>query len=130
MERILLFDGECHFCDGAVQFIIKRDQKGTFKFASLQSDIAQKLIQQNNISSNENSFILIDHNRYYSKSTAALHVCKKLDGFWKMFFPLIIIPRPIRDFFYNIFASNRYKWFGKKTSCTIPPPHIQKRFLS
>lgn len=130
MERILLFDGDCHFCNGAVQFISKRDQHGHFKFAPLQSELGQELLQHHRIPLDENSFILIEQNKSYSKSTAALHVCKKLDGFWKVLFPLLMIPRPIRDFFYQIIANNRYTWFGKKQSCPLPPPHIRKRFLS
>ncbi len=130
MDRIVLFDGECNFCDHSVQFIINRDPKGRFKFASLQSDVGQKLLSQYNVPKNINSFILVENNKCYYKSTAALQMSKNLKGLWKMPYILLIVPRPIRDFFYGILANNRYKWFGKKEeSCMLPSPEIRKRFL-
>ena len=130
MDNIILFDGVCNFCDQSVQFIIKRDRVGFYKFASLQSDIGQKLLEQHEVPNDTDSFLFIKNNKVYSKSTAALHVVRNLDGLWKVLYPLLIIPRPIRDFFYNILAKNRYKWFGKKESCTLPSPEIRNRFLS
>lgn len=132
MERshILLFDGECLFCNGAVRFIIKRDRDAEFKFAPLQSPIGQKLLNQYHISLDQNSIILIEQGKHYAKSAAALRVCRHLDGLWKVLYPLIIIPRPIRDFFYNVFSNNRYKWFGQTDSCPLPDSHVRKRFLS
>lgn len=129
MNKIILFDGECNFCNRSVQFIIKRDPEGYYKFASLQSDIGQKILKEYSVPENINSFILIDNNRCYSKSSATLRVCKNLKGLWKLFHSLLIVPRPIRDFFYEIIAKNRYKWFGKKDSCMLPSPDIRKRFL-
>jgi predicted DCC family thiol-disulfide oxidoreductase YuxK len=129
MNRVILFDGECHFCDRSVQFIIKRDPSGYYKFASLQSDIGQKLLQQYNAPKNIDSFFLIDHNKCYDKSSAALRVCKNLKGFWEICYPFLLVPKPIRDFFYDIMAKNRYKWFGKRDSCMLPSSDIRKRFL-
>lgn len=129
MVQIILFDGDCNFCDKSVQFIIKRDPKGFYKFASLQSEIGQKLIKQHNIPANLDSFILVTDEKWYAKSSAALHVCKNLTGLWKTLYPLLIIPRPIRDFFYHIIANNRYKWFGKKDHCILPSSEMRKRFL-
>lgn len=131
MKHIVLFDGECHFCDASVQFIIKRDRAAFFQFASLQSAIGQQLRQQHHISDDIDSIVLIEHQKAYTQSTAALHIAKKLDGLWKLAFLIICIPRPIRDKIYTIIAKNRYRWFGKKEqSCTLPPPSIRKRFLS
>lgn len=104
LEQIILFDGDCNFCNGSVQFILKRDPQGLFKFASLQSDIGLQLKEQYGISPTEDSFILIKDERYLSKSTAALHVAKQLTGGWPLFYSLIIVPRPIRDFFYHTFS--------------------------
>lgn len=130
MNGIILFDGECNFCDQSVQFIIKRDPKGYYKFASLQSDIGQNLLKQFNAPEDMDSFFLIDYNRCYYKSSAALRVCKNLKGLWKIAYPLLLVPKPIRDFFYGIIAKNRYKWFGKKDSCMLPSPEIRNRFLT
>lgn len=129
MEKIILFDGECNFCDHSVQFIIKNDPEGRFKFASIQSEIGKKLLNQINVPEDTDSFILIVKDRYYSKSSAALRICKDLKGFWKIFYVFLIVPRPIRDLFYRILAKNRYKWFGKKNSCMLPSPEIRNRFL-
>lgn len=128
MEKIILFDGECNFCDRSVQFIIKRDPKGIFKFASLQSEIGKEICKKYNVP-NIDSLVLIDNNNYYLKSSAALKICRQLKGLWKLLYIFFIIPKPIRDFAYETFAKNRYKWFGKKDSCMIPSPEDRKRFL-
>lgn len=129
MDNVILFDGVCNFCDQSVQFIIKRDRDGIYKFASLQSDIGQKLLTKYQVPTDIDSFLLIKDNKVYTKSTAALKIAQQLDGLWKVFYPLIIIPKPFRDIFYNIIAKNRYKWFGKKDSCTLPSPEIKDRFI-
>lgn len=130
MERIILFDGECNLCDQSVQFIIKRDPDGVFTFASLQSDIGKMLLNECNVSSEIDSFVLIEGERYYVKSSAALRVCKNITGAWKLLYALVVIPKPLRDFFYGMIAKNRYKWFGKKDQCLLPSPDVRKRFLS
>ncbi|MED4228963.1 thiol-disulfide oxidoreductase DCC family protein [Neobacillus cucumis] len=129
MERIILFDGECNFCDYSVQFIIKRDPNGLFKFASLQSDIGKELLHKYNTSSNIDSLVLIEDKNCYFKSSAALRVCKNLKGAWKLPYFLLLIPKPLRDFCYGIIAKNRYKWFGTKESCMLPSPEDRNRFL-
>ncbi|WHI59706.1 DCC1-like thiol-disulfide oxidoreductase family protein [Mammaliicoccus lentus] len=128
MIRVILFDGECNFCNKSVQFILNNDSKEYFKLASLQSNIGKKIIQEYNIKQNTDSIVYIENNKYYSKSSAVLRICKKLDGIIKIGFVLLIVPKPIRDFFYRIFANNRYKWFGKN-NCIIPTSEIKKRFL-
>ncbi len=130
MKRIILFDGECNFCNASVQFIIKRDPKYIFQFASLQSDIGKSLLNQYNAPENIDSFVLMDGERCYFQSTAALRVCKYLKGAYKLLYFLVIIPKPIRNLVYRFIAKNRYKWFGKNESCMIPSPDDRKRFLS
>lgn len=129
MEHIILFDGVCHFCNRSVQFIIKRDATAIFKFASLQSDIGQALLNKHHLPNDLDSFVLIRGNKTYTKSTAALQVARHLKGPWKALYPLLIIPKPIRDFLYHLIAKNRYKWFGKKDSCQLPSQGIRDRFL-
>lgn len=129
MERIILFDGVCNLCNSSVQFILKRDRKGQFGFASLQGEVGQKLIHKFGLNPDINSFVLIENEKVYLESTAALKVCKGLTGGWKLFTAFLIIPRPIRDVVYKIIANNRYKWFGKKESCMLPLPEWKNRFL-
>ena len=130
MHSIILFDGVCNFCDASVQFIIKNDPKGHFRFAMLQSDIAQELLRQYNVQSNVDSMILIEGNKAYCKSGAALRICRHLKGLWKLAYILLIIPAPARNFAYDVLAKNRYKWFGKKESCILPSSDVRGRFLS
>lgn len=126
---IILFDGECNLCNSSVQFIIKKDPEGYFQFASLQGKTGQKLLKKCNIYHEINSIVLIENDRFYTKSSAALKICKKLEGIWKLCAIFEVIPTFIRDFFYDIVAKNRYKWFGRKESCMVPTLTVKKRFL-
>ena len=128
---LVLFDGVCNLCNSAVQFIIKHDKKNIFRFTSLQSETGQQLLHQYNFPANElNSFILIENNKAYDRSTAALRVAKKLNGILPMLYSFIIIPKFLRDSIYNWVARNRYKWFGKKEECMIPTAELKARFLN
>jgi predicted DCC family thiol-disulfide oxidoreductase YuxK len=129
-QSIILFDGVCNLCNSAVQFIIKLDKKNYFSFASLQSLQGQKILSQFNLPVNDlNSFVLIENGKAYTRSTGALRVAKKLDGLWPLLYGFIIIPKIIRDGVYKWIAANRYKWFGKKKECMLPPA-IRARFLN
>lgn len=131
MSAIVLFDGVCNFCNGSVNFIIERDKENYFKFAPLQSETGQRLLDEHGINKAEtDSVILIDNEHVYTHSTAALNIAQKLDGAWSLFYAFIIIPKPVRDFFYKLFAKYRYKLFGKQDACMMPTPEIRQRFLS
>jgi len=108
MGGIILFDGICNFCDSTVQFIIKHDQVGYFQFASLQSDVGQAFLRQFNIPENIDSVILIEHEKAYVESTAALKICKKLDKIWPCYYLFILVPPIIRNALYRQFAKRRY----------------------
>jgi predicted DCC family thiol-disulfide oxidoreductase YuxK len=127
---VLYFDGVCNLCNGVVKFIIKRDKKAKFKFASLQSVSGQNILKQYNLSiDNLESFILIKDNKFYNKSSAGLMVLKELGGWWKLLYAFIIIPKPIRDFIYDLIAKRRYKIFGRSDTCMVPIPELKERFL-
>ncbi|MDR7670185.1 thiol-disulfide oxidoreductase DCC family protein [Bacillus altitudinis] len=129
-SHFILFDGVCNVCSGAVQFIIKRDPNERMMFASLQSDTGQRVLKENGLPLDEfNSFIYIENGTLYMKSTGILKAARHLKGIYRWSYLLLVIPRPIRDWFYQLIAKNRYKWFGQKTSCMMPTPEIQKRFL-
>jgi predicted DCC family thiol-disulfide oxidoreductase YuxK len=129
MAKVILFDGVCNFCNSSVQFIIKRDPKGIYQFTSLQSDVGQKLLKEHEVPVELDSFIYIENEKIYFKSTAAVKVCRNLNGLWKLLYIFIIVPRPLRDVMYGVIARNRYKWFGKRDACMIPSPEQRKRFL-
>jgi predicted DCC family thiol-disulfide oxidoreductase YuxK len=127
---IILFDGVCNFCNGAINFVLKQDKKGIFRFAPLQSEAGQKLLQEYNLSTKEfDSFVLIDNGKVYKKSAASLRVMNKLPWYWKEAQILRIVPTAFRDAIYDFIASNRYKWFGKKEQCMIPTPEMRSKFL-
>jgi len=130
-KPVILFDGVCNLCNNAVTFVIKRDTQNKFLFASLQGSTGRMLLEKYKIPQhNLSSFVLIDNENVYQRSTAALMVCKQLTGVVKWLYGFIIVPAFIRDAVYNFVAGNRYKWFGKKDSCMIPTAQLQSRFLN
>ncbi|MEE1945589.1 thiol-disulfide oxidoreductase DCC family protein [Pedobacter sp. KR3-3] len=128
---IILFDGVCNLCNGAVQFIIRMDKKEKFRFASLQSETGQKWLEQYGLPMDSfGSMVLIIGDKYFIKSSAVLHISKELGGIFRMFYGLIVLPKPLRDFVYDLVAKSRYKLFGKNDSCMVPSPALKQRFLS
>jgi predicted DCC family thiol-disulfide oxidoreductase YuxK len=126
-----LFDGVCNLCNRSVQFILKRDRRSIFRFASLQSSLGQSLLKRSGLPAGDlDSFVLVEDNMLYTRSTAALRVCRKLGGAWSLLSAFRIIPRPLRDGIYNWVARHRYKWFGKQDSCWLPSPEWADKFLS
>ncbi len=125
---VILFDGVCNLCQGAVQFVIRRDRKALFRFASLQSPVAAELLGRELVGDPE-SIILVDGGQVYERSAAALRIARRLDGLWPVLYVLIIIPRPLRDAVYNWIARNRYRWFGRQATCLVPTAENAARFL-
>lgn len=129
-KGIVLFDGVCNLCDSSVQFIIKHDKKDFFRFAALQSETGKALLSKAGLPENYlQTFVYFEGEKFYTQSTAALRISKHLNGAWKAFYPLLIIPAPIRNIFYRLVANNRYKVFGKKDECMIPTPELKSKFI-
>lgn len=127
---IILFDGVCNFCNGMVNFIIKQDRKKLFRFAALQSEAGQRLLQQYKLPAETfDSFLLIDKGKMYKSSAAALRLYNHLPWFWKWTQLLWIVPGFMRNGVYDFIAKRRYKWFGKKEQCMIPTGDVRNRFL-
>ena len=127
---LILFDGVCNLCNGLVQFIIRRDPKGKFKFASLQSNVGRSLLKQFNIDPDLlHSIVVIDNGVAFQRSDAALRIANYLGGRWKMLKAFNILPKFFCDACYNVVAANRYRIFGKKDSCMIPTPELKERFM-
>ncbi len=128
--HLILFDGVCNFCCLWVQFLIRRDPKKRFRFASLQSAIGQETLRRLHLSPDKlTTMIFVEGDRYFMKSSAALQMARRMRGPWPLLFLFIVIPAPIRDFFYDLVARNRYRWFGKKETCMVPTPDLKERFL-
>ena len=129
-QPIILFDGVCNFCNSSVKMVMRNDKKKLIKFAALQSDTGRELLLQYGLPVDElNSFVFIKNGKAYTKSTAALIVCKHLSGFWLLLYGFIIIPAFVRNAVYDFIAKNRYKWFGVQQQCMIPTPEVKARFL-
>lgn len=130
-KKIILFDGVCNLCNGFVQFIIKRDKEDVFRFASLQSDIGQKLLSERHIDGSViDSVVLIEPGvAYYVKSDAALQVGAQITGYRTISRVLYLIPSGLRNIIYDLIARYRYAWFGKKDACMIPTPDLRAKFL-
>ncbi|PKP50643.1 MAG: hypothetical protein CVT95_02375 [Bacteroidetes bacterium HGW-Bacteroidetes-12] len=128
-HNIILFDGECNFCSFWVKFIIKRDKKDAFRFASLQSEVGKQFLTKFNISKNVDTVVFIQKDIVFVKSTAALTILKTLGGFWSLFYVLMIIPHFIRNFFYDLIAKYRYVFFRKNTCQLNNQNDIKHKFL-
>jgi predicted DCC family thiol-disulfide oxidoreductase YuxK len=127
----ILFDGVCNLCNSSIQFIIKRDKKKLFRFASLQGKFGQEVLRKNNFSTESlNTLILIEDEKIFTRSTGVLRMMKHLGGGWSLLYGFIIVPKFIRDAVYNWVSKNRYRWFGKKDECWLPTPDLKARFLN
>ena len=130
MGAIVLFDGVCNFCNASVNFVIGRDKAGYFKFAPLQSEIGEELVAKHSIdTAHTDSVIVVENDRAYTHSSGALRIAKQLDGIWSWTYAFIIVPKPIRDLAYKLFAKYRYRLFGRQDACMMPTPEIRARFL-
>ena len=129
-RHIVIFDGVCNFCNGSVNFIIKRDPRAVFAFTPRQHRCGQSLIQEYQVPElAADAILLIKHGRCYLRTDAVLEITKDISGLWFLLRVLKIVPRPLRDYFYNLFARNRYQLFGKRASCMIPAADVRSRFI-
>jgi len=129
-QKLILFDGVCNLCNGSVRFVIAHDPEARLTFASLQSDEGQRVLRDLGLPTADfDSFVYINGGHVYQRSAGALHVLKDLAGPWKLMYAFIVVPRPLRDFIYDLISKYRYRWFGKLDACIVPTPELRKRFL-
>lgn len=130
-KKIILFDGVCNLCNTTVSFLMKRDRRDVFRFAPLQTEPGTRLAQDRGIPTADlDSVVLVETNDHYVKSTAALRIARELPGAYRFLYPLILIPRGLRDAIYDLVARNRYRWFGRQESCRVPTPEERGKFLT
>jgi predicted DCC family thiol-disulfide oxidoreductase YuxK len=126
---IIFFDGVCNFCNASVNFIIDHDPTRRYRFASLQSKLGQKTLEQNGHSTVElDTVLLLRGGKIYQNSTAVLEIARYLKG-WSWLYVFIVIPRFVRDGVYGLIARNRYRIFGKSESCRVPTPEERTLFI-
>ena len=127
---VILFDGVCNFCAWSVRFVIARDPRGLFRFASLQSETGRLLLREHGLDEKAmDSFVLVEGSSAWRESEAALRVCKYLRVPWRFLAVFLVLPRFLRDPVYRLIARNRYRWFGKSDTCLVPSPELRSRFL-
>jgi predicted DCC family thiol-disulfide oxidoreductase YuxK len=132
-QLVMLYDGVCGFCNKSVQFVLDHDRRGTMRFAALQSDFGVAVLERHPELKDIDSVVLLESSagteRVHVRSAAALRLSGYVGGIWGLARVAYIIPRPVRDFFYDLFARYRYRLFGKYDSCLLPPPEVRGRFL-
>lgn len=127
---VLVFDGVCNLCNGLVQWIIERDPDGRFRFAALQSDAGQRLLEAYDLPTEDfDTVVLLDGENCYTKSTAALETLKELGVPYSLLYPAVVVPRFLRDRVYDFVAEHRYGWFGRRDACMMPDEDLESRFL-
>jgi predicted DCC family thiol-disulfide oxidoreductase YuxK len=131
----ILFDGVCTLCNGFVQFVIRHDPHGYFRFAALQSEAGQALLAAHGqplsaaALAHPDSVVLVADGRVYTHSTAVLRIAGHLGGVWRLATVGWLLPRTWRDALYRYVARHRYQWFGQQESCLMPTPALRARFL-
>ena len=126
---VILFDGVCNLCSGAVRFVARRDPAGRFRFASLQSAAAARLLDGRGAQLPD-SIVLLQHGRVHTRSSAALRIARGLRFPWPLLAAFLLVPRPVRDWVYDLVARRRYRWFGKSDACMVPDAELRARFLA
>jgi predicted DCC family thiol-disulfide oxidoreductase YuxK len=129
-EAILLFDGVCNLCSAAVRFVIRHDRQRRFRFASLQSAAAQRILADLGWRGPTlSSMVLVTDGRCHERSRAALEIARRLSAPWPLFYVFMAVPRPIRDWVYDFVGTRRYRWFGKRVECWLPDWELRGRFI-
>ncbi len=129
INDIVLFDGLCNLCSGAVKFILTHEKSETLKFASLQSETGSALVMKFKIDPSVDSIVLISDHKAYIKSDAAIRIASYLKRPWSWISHTGFIPLAWRNSLYDFIARNRYRFFGKKEECWLPQPRWRMRFL-
>ena len=126
---VVLFDGACNLCNGAVNFILKHDGRRRFRFASLQSPAGAELLRRHGLADDLDTVVMIDGDRAYTRSTAVLRIATELDPPWPLLGLAALVPRELRDDVYAFVARHRRQWFGRHSACRVPTDAERSRFL-
>jgi predicted DCC family thiol-disulfide oxidoreductase YuxK len=133
---LLLYDGVCGLCNRMNQFVLRHDRAGVFRFASLQSALAGRILARHGADAADLDTVYVVVNpdqpdeHLLARSDAVIFVLQQLGGFWGLTgFVLRFKPRFLRDLGYRIVARNRYRFFGRSETCFLPSPENRGRFL-
>jgi predicted DCC family thiol-disulfide oxidoreductase YuxK len=134
-KAIVLYDGVCGLCNRAVQFLLKRDRLDRLQFASLQSDLAGKVLSRHGMDHKylDTVYAVLNYGEpnetLLAKGDAFLFFAGVIGGIWSVARVVKIIPRPVRNWLYDFVARHRYQVFGKSESCMLPDPKQRHKFL-
>lgn len=127
---VVVFDGVCNLCASSVRFILARERDHLIHFAAAQSAAGRRLLSEFGLDPDDLvTFVFVEEGVARVRSAAALGVARHLRMPWRMLRVLGIVPRPLRDWMYDLLARNRYRWFGQQESCMLPTPELRSRFL-
>lgn len=129
-QPIVLFDGECLFCQACVRFIVAKERQPLIRFAALQSAAGNALRLEYRVPDSVDSMLLIEAGRAHLKSSAALRVCRYLRIPWRCLTVLLLVPAGVRNVFYDAFGRRRYQWFGRDDQCMVPDAALKRRFIN
>jgi predicted DCC family thiol-disulfide oxidoreductase YuxK len=129
-QKIILFDGVCNLCNGSVQFILKHEKSPIFRFASIQSETGQELLNWCGLPRDyKDAVIYIENKNIYQGSTAALKIGQRLKFPWSMISTMgLLVPKIFRNWVYSQIGTHRYQWFGKRDVCMVPTKELRIRF--
>ncbi|MGH3725127.1 MAG: thiol-disulfide oxidoreductase DCC family protein [Phycisphaerales bacterium] len=132
---VLLYDGVCALCNGAVKKILRADKVGTMRFAALDSEYGRQVIERHPELVGVDSFVIVDNpgepvEQIHIRSDAVLCVIDYLGGTRRASLIARLVPRPVRDTLYRLVARTRYRVFGQYDTCPVPPPEVRARFLA
>lgn len=131
-EPIVFFDGNCVLCSSSVHWVLQKERNHYLKFAALQSDFTDQFLAEIKLDKNQlpDSILFWNDQQMYIKSEAAFKIAEYLKFPWSFIRVFRFLPKRLNNFFYDIIARNRYKWFGKRNNCFIPSDGEKYRFLS
>jgi len=130
-NHIVFFDGVCNLCNSTVDFLVRHNTDETLKFSSLQSEFAKQFLAQYSINLNQLSTIYFYTNgQLFQKSKAAFHIAKHLSVPFRYLNFFSFLPEGLTNFFYDLIAKNRYRWFGKKETCRVQTQAELSRFIT
>lgn len=127
---VIVFDGVCVLCSRWVDFLLRFDRRGHYRFAAMQGSHGRQLLAAHGLDPDDPlSFLLVEHGRAWTDTAAIVRVLCGLGGVWRLAAVLRWLPRGMRDRGYRWLARNRYRWFGRREHCRLPDPQQAKRFL-
>jgi len=130
VDNVVIFDGVCNLCAHSVRFVLDHEADQTLRFTPLQSPLGALLMRDLGLDPDDaKTFVLMADGKAYVKSDAAIRVTRYFRGAWRLLGAIRIIPRPIRDWTYDLVARNRYRWFGRFDTCMVPTPQLRARFI-